>query len=74
MGLSVQFIATAIDAHLDGLAQAKAENHVFGIRYNQKKLDQLTQSLERNAFGFSCEDMEWLNEHLKEKQRECGLL
>jgi hypothetical protein len=74
MALSVQFIATIIDAHLDGLAQAKADSHSFGIRYNQKKLDQLIQELERNEFGFSYEDVEWLNEHLKEKQREHGLL
>ena len=74
MALSAQFIATRIDAHLDGLAQARASNHSFGIRYNQKKLNQLIQELERNEFGFSYEDAEWLNEHLKEKQREYGLL
>ena len=74
MGPSVQTTAIVIDTLIDALAQAIAENRTFSIRHNQKKLELLTRRLERNSFGFSNEDMGWLYEHLKEKQREYGLL
>ena len=67
MGLSVRELANIIDAHVDGLRQARADNSAVGIRYNERKLQSIARQLGRNAHEYSEQDIEWLNNWLKAK-------